>query len=275
MFGKLFGWATTAATPALYAITNESQAPKTDHLQLSLCARVDSNHHPVYTGQGPQPDAGGVDRSAGVQIAQFAGVAGRIGRVWRGGCSQSVLTGSKSCRRDRWSAPEWLLASCYMPPSKRSSSSRPSVGNAQPRGRTQAVFYRDTRGHEPVDAFLEDLLRTQPLAVAKIDDAIEEHLNGRDPRDPPPEFPATSQIEGELRELRVRFARTRYRVLYQRSRNLLVLLHIFEKNTGTVSAGDRRKAEARMVDFRARMDGIPRRRPRAAGRDAPPGAHGS
>jgi phage-related protein len=162
-----------------------------------------------------------------------------------------------------------------MPPSKRSSSSRPSAGNAQPRGRTQAVFYRDKRGHEPVDAFLEDLLRTQPLAVAKIDDAIEEHLNGRDPRDPPPEFPATSQIEGELRELRVRFARTRYRVLYQRSRNLLVLLHIFEKNTGTVSAGDRRKAEARMLDFRARMDAIPRRRPRAAGRDAPPGSRGS
>lgn len=117
-------------------------------------------------------------------------------------------------------------------------------------------------------------MRTQPLAVAKIDDAIEEHLNGRDPRDPPPEFPATSQIEGELRELRVRFARTRYRVLYQRSQNLVVLLHIFEKNTGAVSARDRRKAEARMVDFRARMDANPRRRPRAAGHDAPQGARG-
>lgn len=58
----------------------------------------------------------------------------------------------------------------------------------------------------------------------------EEHLNGRDPRDPPPEFPATSQIAGELRELRVRFARTRYRVLYQRSRNLIILLHVFENH---------------------------------------------
>jgi phage-related protein len=106
------------------------------------------------------------------------------------------------------------------------------------RGRTQAVFYRDRRGQEPVDDFLEELLKLQPLAVAKIDDAIEEYLNGRDPRDPPPEFPATSQIDGELRELRVRFARTRYRVLYQRSRNLIVLLHAFEKNTGAVSARD-------------------------------------
>jgi phage-related protein len=109
----------------------------------------------------------------------------------------------------------------------------------------------------------------QPLAVAKIDDAVEEHLNGRDSRDPPPEFPATSQIDGELRELRVRFARTRYRVLYQRSRNLMVLLHAFEKNTGSVPAGDRQKARKRMADFQARMDASPWRRPRAAGHDAP------
>ena len=44
------------------------------------------------------------------------------------------------------------------------------------RGRTQAVFYRDKRGKEPVDDFLEELLKLQPLAAAKIDDAIEEHL---------------------------------------------------------------------------------------------------
>jgi phage-related protein len=143
------------------------------------------------------------------------------------------------------------------------------------RGRTQAVFYRDKRGKEPVDDFLEELLKVQPLAAAKIDDAIEEYLNGRDPHDPPPEFPASSQIDGELRELRVRFARTRYRVLYQRSRNLMVLLHVFEKNTGAVSTSDRQKAEKRMTDFRARMDERPRQRPRAAGGDAPPGSRGT
>jgi hypothetical protein len=58
---------------------------------------------------------------------------------------------------------------------------------------------------------LEGLLKARPAAAAKIDDAIEEHLNGRDPVAPPPEFPITSQIDGELRELRVRFAKTRYR----------------------------------------------------------------
>jgi phage-related protein len=156
--------------------------------------------------------------------------------------------------------------------SKKSASSPPAKRAESGRGRTQAVFYRDGRGREPVDDFLERLLGTHPLAAAKIDAAIDEHLNGRDPSGPPPEFPATSQIEGELRELRVRFAKTRYRVLYQRSGNLMVLLHAFEKNTGAVPASDRRKAETRMADFRARMDSKRRRRPRAAGRDAPPGS---
>jgi phage-related protein len=162
-----------------------------------------------------------------------------------------------------------------VPRQKRQSSSQTSAGAAEWSGRTQAVFYRDKQGREPVDDFLEELLEMQPLAVAKIDDAIEEYLNGRDPRHPPPEFPATLQIEGELRELRVRFAKTRYRVLYQRSRNLMILLHVFEKNTGAVTARDKRTAEARMADFEARMNASPRRRPRAAGRDAPPGSRGA
>jgi phage-related protein len=70
--------------------------------------------------------------------------------------------------------------------------------------------------------------------------------------------------------LRVRFARTRYRLLYRRSGNLIVLLHAFEKNTGAVLARDRETAKRRMADFQARMDAGHRRPPRAAGRDAPP-----
>jgi phage-related protein len=155
-------------------------------------------------------------------------------------------------------------------PSRRRIPTTPSGVRARTlRGRTQAVFYRDANGREPVDVFLEELLKTQPLAAAKID-AIEEHLSGRQPDAPPPEFPVTSQIDGELRELRVRFARTRYRLLYQRSGNLVVLLHAFEKNTGAVPARDRETAKRRMADFRARMDAERRLPPRAAGRDAPP-----
>jgi phage-related protein len=132
-------------------------------------------------------------------------------------------------------------------------------------GRTQSSYYRDARGVEPVDRFIKGL----PLKQAtKIDQQIAEHLNGRPAEAPPPEFPITSQIEGELRELRIRFAGTRYRVLYQRSENLIVL-NAFEKNVGPVPPSETAIARWRMADFKRRMNAKPRKPPRAAGRDAP------
>lgn len=132
--------------------------------------------------------------------------------------------------------------------------------------RTQAVYYRDERGVEPVDAFVE---RLPPKRAAKVDGYVEEHLNGKPPDAPPPAFPVSSQIAGELRELRVRFADTRYRILYQRSGNLILLLHAFEKRTGAVPASEIALAQARMEDFKRRMNARSRRPPRAGGRDAP------
>lgn len=70
---------------------------------------------------------------------------------------------------------------------------------------THAIYYRDPQGHQPVDAFIDAL---SDKAAAKIDGAVEEHLNGKPPDAPPAAFPATSQVQGELRELRVRFAKT-------------------------------------------------------------------
>lgn len=133
--------------------------------------------------------------------------------------------------------------------------------------RIQAVFYCDEHGTEPVDEFIETL---PPKRAAKIDAFIAEHLNGKRPDEPPPEYPISSQLEGELRELRVRFANTRYRVLYQRSENLVVLLHAIEKDTGAVPNADVELAKRRMADFRRRMDATGRVPPRAAGTDAPP-----
>jgi phage-related protein len=124
---------------------------------------------------------------------------------------------------------------------------------------------------EPVDRFIDALPAKR---AAKIDAYIEEYLNGRSPDVPPPEHPITSQIAGELRELRVRFANTRYRVLYQRSGNLVVLLHAFEKDTGAVPVSEKATAKRRMADFKQRMDAKPRVPPRAAGADAPPGGRG-
>jgi phage-related protein len=133
-------------------------------------------------------------------------------------------------------------------------------------GNTQSVYYRDRRGREPAKQFLEDLPR-KPRE--KLVAQIEEHLNGRRADTPPPEFPITSQIDGELRELRIRFSGTHYRILYQRSRNLIVLLHAFEKTTAAVPASDKAAAKWRMADFKRRMNETPRKPPRPAGTDAP------
>jgi phage-related protein len=128
------------------------------------------------------------------------------------------------------------------------------------------VYFRDARGRKPVWTFVQSLPR-RPRA--KVEDQIDVHLNGRPGDAPPPEFPITSQIEGELRELRTHFSGTQYRILYQRSRNLIVLLHAFEKSTEAVPASAKASAKWRMADFRKRMDAVPRRPPRPVGDDAP------
>jgi phage-related protein len=136
-------------------------------------------------------------------------------------------------------------------------------------GKTQAVYYRDSKRREPVNAFLEKLNKTDPEAVAKIDRYVGQYLNGKSPSDAPPKHPITSQADGKMRELRIRFANTQYRVLYQRSEKLIVLLHAFEKNTEKLPAHDRELGIKRFKDFKVRMGAKPRVPPRAAGRDAP------
>lgn len=132
--------------------------------------------------------------------------------------------------------------------------------------KTQAVYYRDGRGHEPVDAFI-DALRPRAAQYA-LDDKCE-LLNGLPPDAPPLAFPHTSQIEGELRELRCHYGRQLFRILYRRSRNLFVLLHAIQKRSGPLPAADIAIAKARFADFKARMDASRRVPPRPAGHDAP------
>lgn len=129
----------------------------------------------------------------------------------------------------------------------------------------QAVYYRDTAGCEPVREFVDSLDEDAKAAVLNqigrlnlLSDALP-HLP----------FPHSSQVEGELRELRCHYGRDHYRVLYRRSGRLLVLLHAFAKRTAKVAEQDLRVARRRWDDFKARMDAQPRRPPRAVGRDAP------
>ena len=58
-------------------------------------------------------------------------------------------------------------------------------------------------------------------------------------------------------------------MIYRRSRNLFILLHMFRKDTGRIQEADKKIARRRWADFKARMDAEPRKPPRAAGHDAP------
>jgi phage-related protein len=72
-----------------------------------------------------------------------------------------------------------------------------------------------------------------------------------------------------LRELRCHYGSNLYRVLYRRSGNLFILLHILRKSGARLPASDIALAEQRWEDFQARMDADPRTPPRPAGHDAP------
>jgi len=65
------------------------------------------------------------------------------------------------------------------------------------------------------------------------------------------------------------YGRDLYRILYQRSGSLFVILHALEKRTGALPQADVDIARKPFEDFRARMEQQPRRPPRAAGHDAP------
>jgi phage-related protein len=129
----------------------------------------------------------------------------------------------------------------------------------------QAVYYRAASGEEPVRAFIDALSPARQVALGNQLNL----LNMLRSNDPPLAFPHSSQVEGELRELRCHYGRELYRVLYQRSHNLFVLLHIIEKRTGTIPHVDIEIARSRMSDFNNRMNATVRRRPRAVGHDAP------
>lgn len=132
-------------------------------------------------------------------------------------------------------------------------------------GTFQTVYYRDMAGAEPVREFIQELgpgpagvLRTQIRRLNLLSEAMP-HLP----------FPHSSQVEGELRELRCHYGRDHFRILYRRSDRLIVLLHIFAKRTAKIPASEITVASDRWKDFKTRMDADPRTPPRPAGHDAP------
>ena len=129
----------------------------------------------------------------------------------------------------------------------------------------QAVYYRAPDGNEPVREFLQSLDKKRRVSlrnqIARLN-----LLSDETPHLP---FPHSSQVDGELRELRCHFGAEHYRVLYRRSERLIVLLHAFRKTSAKLPTSEVDTARTRWQDFQARMNTKPRRPPRAAGHDAP------
>ncbi len=131
--------------------------------------------------------------------------------------------------------------------------------------RFQCVFYKDCKGSQPVNDFLDRLDERRRIRLKIQLDRLNE-LTHQHPHLP---FPHSSQIQGELRELRCHFGSELYRVLYRRSRNLLVLLHMFRKTQAKVPPKEIEIANKRWLSFKKRMDTQSRKPPRPVGRDAP------
>jgi phage-related protein len=129
----------------------------------------------------------------------------------------------------------------------------------------QAVYFRAADGAEPVREFIQGLDAKRRAALLRQLDRLND-LSDATPHLP---FPHSSQVDGELRELRCHMGSEHYRVLYRRSERLIVLLHAFPKTTGKLLASDIKIAQKRWHNFKARMDARPRKPPRAAGHDAP------
>ena len=102
-------------------------------------------------------------------------------------------------------------------------------------------FFEEQNGHRPVEGWLDGLPEAVRGKVLARIDLLAEH-------GPTLDYPYPSQIEGKLREVRLRLGKARYRVLYFFDEARVgVLLHGFSKDTATVEEADKRIGRSRMA----------------------------
>ena len=110
-------------------------------------------------------------------------------------------------------------------------------------------FYQNQNEQKPVRDFL---LSLQPKPRGKVLQGIQ--ILSEFGIDLP--FPYSSQVEGRLRELRVREGKNQYRILYYGDANrVFVLLHAFEKRSRKLPQREIRIAMERMNADRKRKEG--------------------
>jgi phage-related protein len=119
----------------------------------------------------------------------------------------------------------------------------------------QGVY--DPRGSEPVREFIDAL---DDEVQAAVENQID-RLNLLSDELPHLPFPHSSQVQGELRELRCHYGRQLYRVLYRRSERLLVLLHVFAKRSAKIPERDITIAQECWEDGRGASGAAARGRP--------------
>jgi hypothetical protein len=121
------------------------------------------------------------------------------------------------------------------------------VRNEEP-GAWKVDFFADGDGSRPVQDWLDDLSEeVRGKVIARIGLLKK--------GGPTLDFPYTSQIEGKLREARLRMGKTRYRVLYFFDENrTAILLHGFTKSTASVEEADKKIGRARMVKHESRRE---------------------
>jgi len=108
-------------------------------------------------------------------------------------------------------------------------------------------FYREADGTLPVRTWMDGLPEDiRGKAIGRI-----ELLKQGGPT---LDYPYTSQIEGRLREVRLRMGKRRYRVLYFfDEERTAILLHGFTKDTAAVEEADKRIARERMEEHQVRL----------------------
>lgn len=113
----------------------------------------------------------------------------------------------------------------------------------------RVIFYQTRRGDAPVKEFLDALESKHRAKVyAALKRLQEEGSNLRRPE--------VAHLRGKVLELRVRFARNQYRILYFfYSEDTIVLLHAFTKKTPQVPYREIEQAERNMSDFLVRYGG--------------------
>jgi hypothetical protein len=111
-----------------------------------------------------------------------------------------------------------------------------------------------------IDFYAEDGKRPVMDWILSLDEDVQGKVLARiallREKGPTLDFPYTSQIEGKMRELRLRLGKTRYRVLYFfDDARYGVLLHGFTKDTESVEEADKAIGRARMAAHAARQKG--------------------